>query len=201
MFWRLIFAAILLSNIESLKVEECDNGTISFDGNLEKCATQPLHFLGDFNCAFFWHDNCGICDENPDFSKQNFQYDASAVVVRDGCVATACHGLNFSGGCADFGPGYHNFWFAKQLTSGNVAEGIDGPHSFNDRVKSAKCHCTNPTTTTPPSTTATTTVPQKVQTIDISNIKDNEKLIYNLDILLIPKTAAIKPTKNTILDY
>uniref|UniRef100_A0A914ZB64 Uncharacterized protein n=1 Tax=Panagrolaimus superbus TaxID=310955 RepID=A0A914ZB64_9BILA len=199
MFWPLLCVTILLLSFKTAK--SCDNGTIEFDGNLEKCATEPLHFLDDFNCAFFWHDNCGgrrlgICDENPDFSKQNFEYDASAVVVRDGCIATACHGYNFTDGCATFGPGYHNFWFSKQFTSGNLEEGIPGPDSFNDRVKSAKCHCIIPTTSTTVTPTVTPTVPEKLKTFEISNANDNNnKDVYFLDILLIPKKASVKPKK------
>uniref|UniRef100_A0AC35G0K0 Uncharacterized protein n=1 Tax=Panagrolaimus sp. PS1159 TaxID=55785 RepID=A0AC35G0K0_9BILA len=56
MFW-LGFVALFFVNLQS--VEACDNGIIEFDGNLTKCATDPLYFLGDYNCAFFWHDNCG----------------------------------------------------------------------------------------------------------------------------------------------
>uniref|UniRef100_A0A914PAK5 Uncharacterized protein n=1 Tax=Panagrolaimus davidi TaxID=227884 RepID=A0A914PAK5_9BILA len=138
-----------------------------------------------------------VCDENPDFSKQGFQYDASAVVVRNNCIATACHGYNFTGGCATFDPGYHNFWFAKKLTSGNIEAGIPGPDSFNDRVKSAKCHCTLPTTTT--TTTTTTETPIVIEKLD-KNETDNKKDIYLLDILLIPREKT-KPTKNNIPDF
>ena len=53
------FGFLLLLAVFAASVDACDDGLIAFDGNLEKCATDPLSYLGDFDCAFFWHDNCG----------------------------------------------------------------------------------------------------------------------------------------------